>query len=135
VLAVLAAAVTVGLMANWPSEEPKGTSMISVAPGGVIALSDVPESLQGLYLGAADHPETFEATPCFCGCSEMLGHRHLLDCFVRADGSGWEAHAAGCGVCLGEAEQVLSLLGDGVPQSEIVAAVIDQWSDPYRIGG
>jgi hypothetical protein len=108
--------------------------MVVVSPGGVVEREAVPTALLPRYLGAESHPEVFSATPCFCGCAEMLGHRHLLDCFVRPDGGGWEAHALGCAVCLGEADQVLQLLADGRPVAEIVAAVVEQWSDPYLTG-
>lgn len=107
------------------------SDMLAVAPGGVIELADIPEPFLVHYEGAADHPEVFSEVPCFCGCEAMLGHRHLLDCFVRADGDGWEAHASGCGVCLGEAEQVLALIADDVPTDEIVEQVVAEWGDPY----
>ncbi len=108
-----------------------GTVMLDVAPGGVIDPASVPEGMAVLYRGAEAHPDAFAAVPCFCGCEQMLGHRHLLDCFVRPDGSGWEAHASGCGVCLGEATQVLALLEEGASIDEIVPAVIERWGDPY----
>lgn len=112
---------------------PPATSsdMLAVAPGGVIELSEIPDPFLIHYEGAAGHPDVFSAVPCFCGCQAMLEHRHLLDCFVRADGDGWEAHATGCGVCLGEAEQVLALLADEVPLDEIVERVVAEWGDPY----
>ncbi len=107
------------------------TAMLDVAPGGVIDPASVPVGMAELYHGAEAHPDAFAAVPCFCGCEQMLGHRHLLDCFVRPDGSGWEAHASGCGVCLGEAAQVLALLDEGASIDEIVPAVIERWGDPY----
>lgn len=87
--------------------------MLAVAPGGVIERADIPEPFLVHYEGAAAHPDVFSEVPCFCGCDAMLGHRHLLDCFVRADDDGWEAHAISCGVCLREAEQVLALIAGG----------------------
>ena len=106
--------------------------MIDVAPGGMIDPADVPESVAVLYRAALDHPEIYEGVPCFCGCEAMLSHRHLLDCFARPDG-GWEAHALGCGVCLGEAQQVEGLLARGVTDPEdIRAAVVARWGDPYQ---
>lgn len=104
--------------------------MAAVAPG-VVAEADIPEGLIPLYHGARDRAAVFAATPCYCGCMEMLGHRHLLDCFRRPDGSGWESHALGCGVCLGEAQHVLELVAGGFDADAVVAAVIDRWSDPY----
>ncbi len=105
--------------------------MIDIAPPGVIAEADIPEALRPLYTGAVANSDVFASTPCYCGCMDMLGHRHLLDCFQRPDGSGWEAHAVGCGVCLGEARQVIDLLAAGSEPDEVVAAVVAEWSDPY----
>jgi hypothetical protein len=98
----------------------------------VVEPSDVPEAVAVLYRGAHVHSEVYEGVPCFCGCEAMLGHRHLFDCFSRADGA-WEAHAIGCGVCLGEAAQVEELLASGETDPMVVrAAILATWSDPYR---
>lgn len=108
-------------------------AMLAVAPGGVIDRKDVPQAIVGHYEMAERHAEVFAEIPCFCGCEEMLDHRHLLDCFVRPDGGGWEAHAAGCGVCLGEAQQVEDLLATGITDpAAIEDAVVAQWGDPYQ---
>lgn len=107
-------------------------NMVAVAPGGVLAPEDVPPGLAAHYQAALDHSDIFETVPCFCGCEEMLGHRHLGDCFVRADGQGLEAHALGCGVCLGEAQQVIDLLAAGIEDpDQIRDTVVAEWSDPY----
>ncbi|HSJ36560.1 MAG TPA: PCYCGC motif-containing (lipo)protein [Acidimicrobiia bacterium] len=107
-------------------------NMMAVAPGGVLAPADVPPGLAAHYQAAQDHSDIFETVPCFCGCEEMLGHRHLGDCFVRADGQGLEAHALGCGVCLGEAQQVMDLLAAGIEDpNQIRDTVVAEWSDPY----
>lgn len=110
--------------------------MLDVAPGGVITASDIPDSLKAVYHGAEEHQDTYQAVPCFCGCEAMLGHRHLGDCFLRPDGSGYEAHALGCGVCVGEALQVLELIERGITDhSEIRQAVVAEWGDPYQEKG
>lgn len=106
--------------------------MMAVSPGGVLAADDVPDGLHAHYRAAADHYEIFQRVPCFCGCQEMLGHRHLGDCFIRPDGQGLEAHAVGCGVCLGEAEQVEELMAAGTSDVEAIrTAVVAEWGDPY----
>ncbi len=106
--------------------------MFDVAPGGIIDPADVPESVAALYRAAHDHADIYAQVPCFCGCEAMLGHQHLLDCFARPEG-GWEAHGLGCGVCLGEAQQVEDLLAAGVQSAdEIRAAVVAEWGDPYQ---
>lgn len=129
--AVLGVAVVDAVTSDTPAEQP-AVAMLEVAPGGVIEPTDLPDSLASLYRMAEDRPELFAGIPCFCGCDAMLDHRHLLDCFVRPDGSGWEAHAAGCGVCLGEAQQVADLLAAGETDHDAIrSAVVAQWSDPY----
>ncbi len=130
-LVLLASAIVYGAMSGHDDDPDASTGMFALAPGGVIDPADVPEALQTMYRGAEAHADAFAAVPCFCGCEEMLGHRHLLDCFVRPDGDGWEAHAAGCAVCLGEAAQVLDLVAAGATTPEIVEAVGASWSDPY----
>lgn len=134
-LLVVMVGVSVYMTATTEAPAPTVTSaptdMLAVAPGGVIELADIPEPFLVHYEGASDHPDVFSVVPCFCGCEAMLEHRHLLDCFVRPDGEGWEAHATGCGVCLGEAEQVLALIADGIPPDEIVEQIVTEWGDPY----
>lgn len=115
-----------------PESLPEATVMIDVAPSGVVAPGDVPDAVAVLYRAAESRPELYGAVPCFCGCEAMLGHRHLRDCFVRDDGR-WEAHALGCGVCLGEARQVEALVVAGrTDPDEIREAVIARWGDPYQ---
>jgi len=142
VLAGLMAMTLVGIIAGGVADSARGprnlddpspaAAMIEVAPGGVIDPSDVPEKVAVLYLGAHAHADVYEQIPCFCGCEAMLGHRHLLDCFARPDGS-WEAHATGCGVCLGEATQVEGLLAAGETDPTVIrTAVVAEWGDPYQ---
>ena len=133
--ATLAAIVVLGLFAAPVARMEEGTgaaAMIDVAPGGLIDPADVPDSVAVLYHAASEHAETYADLPCFCGCEAMLNHRNLLDCFARPEG-GWEAHALGCGVCLGEAEQVEQLLAQGVTDPDrIKDAVVARWGDPYQ---
>ena len=106
--------------------------MVAVAPGGLVDPADVPETVAVLYRAAHEHADIYAEVPCFCGCEAMLGHRHLLDCFARPEG-GWEAHALGCGVCLGEAQQVEDLLAAGIDDvGSIRRSVIAEWGDPYQ---
>ena len=112
------------LAAESRARAPQHSEMLQVAPGGLLA--EVPVEFEELYNGAATHIGVFADIPCFCGCAEVLGHRHLLDCFVRPDG--WEAHALGCGVCLDEAEQVLVALAGGGSDVDVIRnAVIARW--------
>ena len=120
---------------NLPEDPEPGSvtdGMWAVAPGGVLTPDEIPVGLAGHYDAAQTNFAIFEQIPCFCGCEEMLGHRHLGDCFVRADGAGLEAHALGCGVCLGEAAQVMELMSAGITDADqIRVAVVAQWGDPY----
>ncbi len=100
---------------------------LRVAPGGELDLSTVSEPIATHYRFAAAHPRTYRQVPCFCGCEEALEHRSLLDCFVRPQG-GWEAHAAGCAVCVQESEILRSRLADGASPAEIRAEIVDRYT-------
>jgi hypothetical protein len=101
----------------------------STEPAGAapLDLASIPHQIAGHYHAARDLADTYGQVPCFCGCEEFLGHRKLYDCFVRADGPGWEAHAAGCGVCIAESTTVRDLTGAGSDPTAIATAVIDRY--------
>jgi hypothetical protein len=99
----------------------------AVAAGGIVELSAMPGHVADHYRFAAAHPGVYSEVPCFCGCDATLGHRFLLDCFVRP-GGGWEAHASGCGVCLEEGQMIRSMLARGATTAEIRADVIDAFT-------
>lgn len=130
----LAVALTAAAAAIWvvggtqpaPEEELASSPMIEVAPGGEIALADLPADHQALYEAAAGDPEAFTEVRCYCGCESFLGHEDLYACFVRPDGQ-WERHATGCAVCLNEAEQVIEDREHDVPIDEIVARIDDRF--------
>lgn len=67
---------------------------------------EIPQLLDGLY--------------CYCHCSEHSGHRSLLSCF-ESD------HAAGCDVCLREAELAYRMHTRGESLQAIRAAVDAAW--------
>lgn len=121
VVAVAAAFTALTLVvANAPADESgEHATMLAVAPGGSVELSELPDEHVVLYEAARADTETFAQVPCYCGCEDFLAHRHLLDCFVTPDG-GWERHATGCGVCLGEAQDVLADQAEGRPLAEIL---------------
>ena len=99
------------------------------APAGAapLELASVSEAIAGHYHAAEDLADTYRQVPCFCGCEEFLGHRDLYDCFVRADGAGWEAHAAGCGVCIAESTTVQDLHAAGTEPAAVSAAIVDRY--------
>jgi hypothetical protein len=90
-------------------------------------LAMVPASTASHYHAARADPDTYRHVPCFCGCEEFLGHSDLYDCFVRADGEGWDAHAAGCGICIAESISVQDLLEGGHDAASIRTEVISQY--------
>jgi hypothetical protein len=96
----------------------------AVAP---LDLESVSPGIAEHYRFAAAHEDELRQVPCFCGCEEFLGHSDLYDCFVRADGAGWDAHAAGCGVCIGEAITARQLLDTGSTPGQVRDAVIEQF--------
>jgi hypothetical protein len=98
------------------------STMLAVAPGGMIDLAALPAEHRVLYRAAAADHEAFENVACYCGCESFLEHRHLLDCFERPAG-GWERHATGCAVCLAEARDVIDMRRDGIPLSEITRTI------------
>ena len=99
----------------------------SVMAGSMLDLNTVSAQVAGHYHFASAHRSMYETVPCFCGCDAMLGHRSLLDCFVRADGAGWDAHASGCAVCIDESQMVQRMLGRGVPPESIPGVIIDRY--------
>ncbi len=111
-------------------------AVIAALAGGVsdaptdaapLELASVSTDIAGHYRAAAELADVYREVPCYCGCEEFLDHRHLYDCFVRADGQGWEAHAAGCGVCIAESALVRDLTDAGTLAGDIPAAVIDRF--------
>jgi hypothetical protein len=61
--------------------------------------------------------------PCYCPCSEELGHTCLLDCFTKAD-----KHAAICATCLQEAIFVYRQAMQGMNAKTIRAKIIQgEW--------
>jgi hypothetical protein len=130
-LGVLAAPVYVVL-----KDRATGSSMTTMGNmgGTAVSLETLDASLAEVYLDARSHGSHFEEIPCFCGCQEgRLEHRNLLDCFVLRDGSGWESHATGCGICQGEARMALRLLEAGTPIDETKTQIIDEFGMPEEM--
>lgn len=70
------------------------------------------------YEIARQYPATLDRIHCFCECQESPAFRHktLLTCFV-------DRHAAGCGICLREAELAARLKEKGLSDAEIERTV------------
>ena len=77
---------------------PTGDLLETVSQGSLpsFALKGGPKA-QEAYRYAADHGETLQYIPCFCGC-KVIGHRSNADCYVAerlADGRiTFTSHAA-----------------------------------------
>ncbi len=108
-----------------------GTAGGDHRPSGLAAapldLASVSPGIAGHFTYAEAHQDAYSQIPCYCGCEEFLGHRNLYDCFVRSDGKGWDAHGAGCGVCIGESVTARGLLDEGQDPGAVRAAVIEQF--------
>lgn len=130
VLAPLAALVLVAVLVvvvggrdARPAHDMPGVGL-AAAP---LDLASVTSDVATHYEYAVGHQVAYRDIPCFCGCNEFLDHRSLYDCFVRSDGQGWDAHAAGCGVCIGESTVARQLLDRGDDLRAVRAAVIAQF--------
>lgn len=99
-------------------------SMGAVAP---LELASVSEDVAVHYRYAETHRADLSLIPCFCGCEEFLAHENLYDCFIRTDGAGFDSHAAGCGVCIGEAAVASQLLEAGTPATEVAERIIEEF--------
>lgn len=128
VVALVLAGVLVALTACAPD----GTASPTAADGPTalglatppLDLDDVPPNIADHYRFAVTHQDVYDDIPCFCGCEKSIGHRNLTDCFVRSDGTGWDAHAAGCAVCIDESVAVRRLMADGAATATIRQSII-----------
>lgn len=131
VLALLAPILVVGLAVAFvlAAAGREGDRQGSDHPGVGLAaepleLASVSSDVAAHYTYARDHQAAYREIPCYCGCEEFLDHRNLHDCFVRSDGQGWDAHAVGCGVCIGESTLARELLEQDQDPSAARQAVI-----------
>ena len=129
VVAVTVTVVVVAGAGGGDARHVSASNSASSAHGAVapLDLSTVSAQLAGHYRYAQAHMTDYQQIPCWCGCQQFLGHRNLADCFVRADGQGFEAHAAGCGVCNGEAAIAEGMLGQGHSPADVKATVDSQF--------
>jgi hypothetical protein len=91
------------------------------------SLMDAPAAVRAHYRSAGNHRDTYRQIPCYCGCDSLLAHRSLEDCFVAADGTGWDPHAAGCVVCIDESSIVRRLIARGLSPPAIRDEVVDRY--------
>ena len=73
-------------------------------------------SVKRAYAVARTKPNLLAQQPCYCGCSDQ-NHRSLLDCFKNY-------HAAGCSICLREANYAAELDAHGKCAADIREGII-----------
>lgn len=123
-VALVALAVTVSV-----SRSGRERSVVSTMESGDLPLNmaAVAAPIAARYTAATSHEEHFRQVRCFCGCEKFADrHESLWQCFVRPDGLP-EAHAAGCGVCLAEADVVIDRIAAGVPMQRVAAEIVTQF--------
>jgi hypothetical protein len=119
---VLVLAAIGGFVGAGTADHPTRPPAPMIAPEGVLDLATVPEVAAVEFRYAADHLDRFRGFRCWCGCEAAFDHRSLADCFVRPDGR-WEAHGAGCAVCLAEARMAREALEAGTTPDRIATDI------------
>ena len=120
-LAAIAVAAFVG-----PLGSGKTSTAFALAPESALPeyFRKAPPNVREAYRFAIANRAILQQIPCYCGCEKSIGHRNLTDCFVRSDGNGWDAHAAGCEVCVDESVAVRRLMADGADAPTIRDSII-----------
>jgi hypothetical protein len=102
---------------------------VKLAPESVLPefLATAAPRVREAYRFALAHPHDLETVPCYCGCGSM-GHTSNLGCFIKNTSANWETstfeqHAAGCGICVDIAQDVMRMKSDGKQPSEIRRAI------------
>lgn len=132
-IAALVVALVLGMVGGDVAESAVHGSGAGLA-AAPLDLGSVSPEVASHFIYAEAHPGAYSGIPCYCGCTESFGHRHLYDCFVRSDGKGWDAHAAGCGVCIGESVTARAQLEAGQDPGAVRDVVIQQFgSTPATI--
>lgn len=121
---VVAAGAAALVVSRGDSDTGDAHPMGAAAP---LELASVSETIAGHYRYAEAHQADLSVIPCHCGCEEFLAHENLYDCFIRTDGAGYDSHAAGCGVCIGEAVVASQMLDAGTPATEVAEAIVEQF--------
>jgi hypothetical protein len=94
-------------------------------------LKDAPTRVVSAYHYAMDNPRELEKYPCYCGCG-AAGHTSNRSCYIqnmKEDGTiVWDAHAAGCGICVDITEDVKRLRDQGWTSTAIRTYVDNKYS-------
>jgi hypothetical protein len=123
IITALAAATLVVVLATGqagsrrhvhPEPRPNGVDLaLAVMPASFFA-GDARQYRD--YTIAREIPGVLDGVYCYCFCLESMGHRSLLQCFQSQ-------HAAGCDVCLAQAELADQMQREGRNLLEIQAAM------------
>ncbi|MEH7381889.1 PCYCGC motif-containing (lipo)protein [Bacillus sp. JJ1533] len=92
------------------------------------------EDMVTIYKAAAMHQDLLESIPCYCGCSDSVGHRDNYDCFVnenKDDAIVWDDHGTKCMVCLEIAATSVMEYSKGKSPSEIRAMIDETYKEGY----
>ena len=103
---------------GWPAAC-GGAAPVKLASDGDLPafLAAAAPRVRDAYRFAMANPHALETVPCYCGCGGM-GHDSNLACFVQeTDSAGnvtaFDEHAAGCGICVDIAQDVMRLSAEG----------------------
>lgn len=121
---ILAGSVAAGLAAvailavAWPrtSHHPTPRPAAEAGPVQDATLFAAYPRVEQTYRMAAAVPKVLDGLYCYCHCKENLGHHSLLTCF-QSD------HAAGCDICLSEAEMAYRMTRQGASLTAIRNAI------------
>ncbi len=98
-------------------------------------------NIQKAYESAVLMQDKFQYLPCYCGCGMgEMEHRgntvpkmtSLKDCFIKADGSGFEDHAAmDCGGCVSTAKDAAEMIRSRMPLIEVRKAIDSKYGNEF----
>jgi len=93
------------------------------------------DSIKSIYKASAESKELLEKIPCYCGCSDSVGHKNNYDCFIRENkkngGIVWDSHGVNCDVCLEIAAQSITDYHNGKSVKEIRKDIDDKYKEGY----
>jgi hypothetical protein len=72
--------------------------------------------VRAAYAAAREIPAVIDQLYCYCRCRENMGHKSLLSCYV-------DTHAAGCDICIVEAEMAADMSSRGYCPTDIQEAI------------
>ncbi len=91
---------------------PASPAAMAATAGDPVDIATLPAHIAARYRFIEQHQPLARRMPCYCGCGS-LGHRDLADCFIGRQG-GYEGHAVDCGVCIAQAQDVETMLAQGM---------------------